>query len=249
MDGPAARWRERYDEGSRQVGLFIDPDAASLRSLALEQLWREHMLAQLAVNERVTPAPCLSPSGPASIAVSKPPSAATRMNSFRRTTCPTIGFGFEPSPSKPLLTPFIKPAPPSSPKSSGRRYCDFERVFHLAMAEYTQADPSNAIPDQAPDRPSPPAPRTKPSKVRSVSRIKSRERTSEQLLDVKKRSPVVGPVPRIGAGPYITSPLNARLARNFKHPSPNPQHAKRNLGRSQMGKRRLIDRRETVTSS
>ncbi len=36
MEGPAARWRERYDESSRQVGLFIDPDAASLRSLAFE---------------------------------------------------------------------------------------------------------------------------------------------------------------------------------------------------------------------
>ena len=95
------------------------------------------------------------------------------MNSFPRTTWPTIGFGFEPSRSKPLSTPFIKPAPPNSPKSSGRRYCDFERVFYLAMAEYTQADPSNAIPDQAPDRPLPPAPQAKPSKVRSVSRIRA----------------------------------------------------------------------------
>jgi hypothetical protein len=54
MEGPAARSRERYDEASRQVGLFIDPDAALLRSLALEQLWREHMLAQLAVDAGVT---------------------------------------------------------------------------------------------------------------------------------------------------------------------------------------------------
>ena len=55
MEGPAARYRERYDETSRQSDLFIDPDAALLRSLALEQFWREHMLSQKAVDEGVTP--------------------------------------------------------------------------------------------------------------------------------------------------------------------------------------------------
>lgn len=55
MTGPAARLRDRYDEVSRAVGLFVDPDSAMLRSLALEQLWREHMLAQLTVDQSLTP--------------------------------------------------------------------------------------------------------------------------------------------------------------------------------------------------
>jgi hypothetical protein len=94
MEGPAARWRERYDESSRQVGLFVDPDAVALRSLALEQLWREHMLA-----------------------VSKPPSAATQTNLLPRVTWQMTGFVSKPSRSKPSLTLFIKPVPPNSPRS------------------------------------------------------------------------------------------------------------------------------------
>lgn len=45
MEGPAARMRDRYNEASSQVRLYRDPDSAILRSLAIEQLWREHMLA------------------------------------------------------------------------------------------------------------------------------------------------------------------------------------------------------------
>ena len=50
MSGPAATLRPRYDEASRQVRLFNDPDSPELRSVALEQLWREHTLAQLSVD-------------------------------------------------------------------------------------------------------------------------------------------------------------------------------------------------------
>lgn len=50
MTGPVARHRPRYDEASREVRLYRDPDAAALRSTALEQLWREHMMAQRAVD-------------------------------------------------------------------------------------------------------------------------------------------------------------------------------------------------------
>jgi len=55
MEGPAARMRERYDEASYQARLYREPDGAILRSLAIEQLWREHMLAQLSVDHGVTP--------------------------------------------------------------------------------------------------------------------------------------------------------------------------------------------------
>jgi hypothetical protein len=54
MMGPAARMRDRYDQASRQVNLYRDPDSPVLRNLALEQLWREHTLAQLTVDQGIT---------------------------------------------------------------------------------------------------------------------------------------------------------------------------------------------------
>lgn len=53
--GPAATHRPRYDEASREVALHHDPDAPALRSTLLEQFWRLHLLAQLAVRHEVTP--------------------------------------------------------------------------------------------------------------------------------------------------------------------------------------------------
>lgn len=53
--GPAATLRRRYDEASREAALHLDPDAPALRSVMLEQFWRLHLLAQLAVRHKVTP--------------------------------------------------------------------------------------------------------------------------------------------------------------------------------------------------
>lgn len=48
--GPIARDRPRYAEASCEVRLFREPDSTALRSLPLEQLWREAMLSQLSVD-------------------------------------------------------------------------------------------------------------------------------------------------------------------------------------------------------
>lgn len=45
MQEPAAKVRPRYDELSRESGLFRDPDHPALRGSPLQQLWRQHMLA------------------------------------------------------------------------------------------------------------------------------------------------------------------------------------------------------------
>ena len=55
MTGPAARWRDRYDEALKEVRLYKDPNSSILRSVPIEQLAREHMLSQLAVNNGITP--------------------------------------------------------------------------------------------------------------------------------------------------------------------------------------------------
>ncbi len=41
-----AKLRPRYNHASAESGLFINPDADALRRAPLQQLWREHMLAQ-----------------------------------------------------------------------------------------------------------------------------------------------------------------------------------------------------------
>jgi hypothetical protein len=43
--GPPAAHRPRYDELSREAGVFRDADAPALRGGALSQLWRQHLLA------------------------------------------------------------------------------------------------------------------------------------------------------------------------------------------------------------
>ena len=64
MEGPAARMRDRYNEASKQVRLYDNPDSLILRSTPIEQIWREHMLSQLAVDNGVTPRAVFMAIGP-----------------------------------------------------------------------------------------------------------------------------------------------------------------------------------------
>jgi hypothetical protein len=169
MLGPAARWRERYDDASREVGLFIDPDAAALRSLALEQLFREHCLGQLAVKEGVTPRAIFVAIGPrlnrrvqaafrcyANELIAEEDLADDRVR-FQAITLETVIDAIHQAGSAELA------------KKLWGRYCDFERVFHLAMAEYTQPQPdgSNKEATELISDASAPRPRTRRSKAKN----------------------------------------------------------------------------------
>ena len=55
LSGPAAGTRPRYDEVSMALGLFVDPNSPVLRTRAVEQFWRLHMLGGLAVRHGITP--------------------------------------------------------------------------------------------------------------------------------------------------------------------------------------------------
>lgn len=46
MAEPLATLRPRYDELSKFIGVYNDPDAPALRTNPLQQLWREHMLSR-----------------------------------------------------------------------------------------------------------------------------------------------------------------------------------------------------------
>ena len=49
MAEPLATLRPRYDELSRAVGIYREPESQSLRGNPLQQLWREHMLSRAMV--------------------------------------------------------------------------------------------------------------------------------------------------------------------------------------------------------
>lgn len=53
MQEPAARSRPRYEEFAAACGLFEDAAAPALRANPLQQLWREHMLAQGLLTNRL----------------------------------------------------------------------------------------------------------------------------------------------------------------------------------------------------
>lgn len=145
MTGPAARLRDRYDEASRAVGLFVDPDSQMLRSLALEQLWREHMLAQLAVDQGLTPRAMFIAIGP-------------RLNrrvmaAFRVYENELIGADDQDANRVQFhaftLENFIDALAEAGAEGIARelwgRYADFERVYHLSLGEYLEAPPSPAV--------------------------------------------------------------------------------------------------------
>ena len=49
MAEPLAALRPRYDELSKLVGIYKEPDSPALRSNPLQQLWREHLLSRVMI--------------------------------------------------------------------------------------------------------------------------------------------------------------------------------------------------------
>ncbi len=140
MEGPAARMRDRYNEASKQVRLYRDADSASLRSVALEQLWREHMLAQLAVENGVTPRAIFMAIGP-------------RLNrrvqaAFRLYEAELIDADRR-EPDRVAFAPLTLEAVVEAIAAAGAlepahalwgRYCDFDQVYRLSIQELAGAE-------------------------------------------------------------------------------------------------------------
>ena len=132
MAGPAARQRERYDEVSRAARLYKDPDSKMLRSLALEQLWREHMLAQLVVDQSLTERAAFLTIGP---------NLNRRVNAAFRVYASELA----PIEDDPTRVPFVfnsleavidaieAAGATELAKTLWGRYCDFERVYHACL--------------------------------------------------------------------------------------------------------------------
>lgn len=136
MTGPAARLRERYDEVSRKSGLFVDPASPLLRSLGLEQLWREHMLAQLTVDEGITPRAMFIAVGPR---LNRRVMAAFRVYEAELTPADdrdTNRVAFKAITLEAIFDAMHEAGANETARDLWHRYADFERVYNLALGEF-----------------------------------------------------------------------------------------------------------------
>lgn len=134
MTGPAARWRERYDQALKQVRLYRNPDSPILRSPPIEQLMREHMLAQLAVDNGITPramfigiAPRLNRRADAAFRVYS--SELVPVDDDDRTRVPFRHFTLET-----LIDAIDVAGARETADQLWKRYCDFQRIYNAALA-------------------------------------------------------------------------------------------------------------------
>lgn len=132
MEGPAARLRDRYDEVSNSSGLFIDPASAMLRSLALEQLWREHMLAQLIVAQGITSRAIFIAIGPR---LNRRVMTAFRVYENELSAADAGRVAFQPFTLEAFIDGLEDVGAKQLSQDLWNRYCDFRRVYQHALAE------------------------------------------------------------------------------------------------------------------
>jgi hypothetical protein len=147
MTGPAARWRERYDQALKEVRLYKDPDSSILRSPPIEQLMREHALAQLAVDHGVTPRAMFIGIGPR---LNRRVHAAFRV--YANELLPVA----DDDPTRVrfqhfTLETFIDAIDVAGAREMAdrlwKRYCDFQRVYDAALAVIAPRTPGSETPN------------------------------------------------------------------------------------------------------
>lgn len=189
MAGPAARLRDRYDEVSRRVALYKDPDSPMLRTFALEQLWREHMLAQLTVDQELTSRAVFITIGPRLNHRVMAAFRAYENELIADDDRDTNRVPFQAFTLETLIDTLSDAGAADLARQLWARYCDFERVFNVALQEFIDAPPAPpqpAIPSKKPA--SLDAPSSGQSKVnsnatpvpRSKKRNASRSRTKSK---------------------------------------------------------------------
>ncbi|SDT21667.1 hypothetical protein SAMN05444158_4853 [Bradyrhizobium canariense] len=178
MEGPAARMRDRYNEASRQVRLYRDPDSAILRSLALEQIWREHMTAQLAVDHGVTPRAVFMAIGPH---LNRRVQAAFRVYEAELLDADQREPGrvaFAPLTLETVIEAVATAGASELAHALWGRYCDLDRVYRLSMQEIAGTEvppdaPPHADSSASIKRALPPVRRRSPSSNRHRTKASS----------------------------------------------------------------------------
>jgi hypothetical protein len=136
MSGPAARLRPRYDQASRQTCLFKDHESPVLRSLPCEQLWREHMLAQLAVDNAIVPRAMFIVVSPR---LNRRVNAAIRLYQNELIDADdrhTNRVEFRAVTLESVIDAIADAGETEISKALWARYADFERVYHLSLLEF-----------------------------------------------------------------------------------------------------------------
>jgi hypothetical protein len=136
MVGPAARLRDRYDEASRQVHLFKNPDSPGLRSLACEQFWREHMLAQLAVDHAVVSRAMFILIGPR---LNRRVNAAIRLYQNELIDVDdrdTNRVDFQALTLESIIDAIAEAGATEIARALWHRYADFQRILDLSLLEF-----------------------------------------------------------------------------------------------------------------
>lgn len=134
MTGPVARWRERYDQALKEVRLYKNPDSPILRSAPLEQLMREHMLAQLSVDRGITPR---------AMFIGIAPRLNRRAHAAFQVYANELLSATDEDPARVRFQHFTLEALIDAIDVAGdqqtadqlwKRYCDFQRVYDAALA-------------------------------------------------------------------------------------------------------------------
>ncbi|EAQ37526.1 hypothetical protein NB311A_04424 [Nitrobacter sp. Nb-311A] len=142
-----ARWRDRYSEALKEVRLYKDPESAILRAPLIEQLMREHCVAQLAVDHGITPRAMFVGVGPR---LNRRVDAAFRV--YASELLPLS----EDDPTRVrfqhfTLETFIDAIDVAGDRETAeqlwKRYCDFQRVYDAALAVIVAKVPGSETPN------------------------------------------------------------------------------------------------------
>lgn len=147
LSGPAARLRDRYDDVSRASGLFIDPESPMLRTLALEQLWREHMLSQLIVDQGLTSRAVFIAIGPRLNHRVMSAFRAYENELIANDNLDANRVPFQAFTLETVIDTLGDAGAADLTQQLWARYCDFERVYHVALHEFIDipASPSQPV--------------------------------------------------------------------------------------------------------
>jgi hypothetical protein len=149
MTGPAARWRERYDQALKEVRLYKNPDSPILRSTPLEQLVREQAMAQLSVDNGITPRAMFIGIAPR---LNRRANAAFRV--YEHELLPVsqddpTRVRFQHFTLETLIDAIDIAGDQVTADQLWKRYCDFQRVYDAALAVIAAKVPGSETPDSA----------------------------------------------------------------------------------------------------
>lgn len=169
MAGPVAKWRERYDQALQEVRLYKNPDSSILRSPPLEQLMREHMLAQLSVDRGITPRAMFIGVAPR---LNRRAIAAFRVYANELMPVPDddpTRVRFQHFTLETLIDAIDVAGDQETADRLWKRYCDFQRVYDAALAVIAPKAPSSEPSTTAAPTPNSKS-KTRPRKVGSRTR-------------------------------------------------------------------------------